>query len=610
MAFPRLLCFLAVNAFLICSPIYDFIVVGSGVGGGPLAARLAENGFSVVVVDSGHNVVNVNTTVPLYFGRAVDDPQIELNYTYHEYSPGAKFPRDDAWYPRARALGGSTVMNSVHNAMLNDIADTKQDFDHLAAIFNDSTWAYENMRKYFTRIEHNLYLSEPNPDHGFDGWLKTSLEPTFIINEPQFADQQLTDIVNTIATSGPALNDTNSAANVEAIGIGSPSYTIDENHNRSCVRDRLLDVQHSSKQGKGKLTFLPDTLATKVALCDPGDGGSPKAYGVEIAVGAALAVGSNFKGKQKLDTTLLTARHEVIVSAGVFQSPQLLMLSGIGDKNALQQHGINPVVHLPGVGTNLQDHDEVASIWSLKENYTLFDGCTFLYTSEDDPCLEYWATSGHANLYSFGPALFTTMSRTSGTPDSAQPDMLTYWVPAYFPGFFRGFAQRIADTHNALTGVVLKAHPSSRGVVQLTGGHPQDPLRIEKRHFEAPGGQDDIATMREAIRAAWALVASPNITMHVEARVFPDPQVESDEQIEDHILQNVFGHHACCTNPMGTDDDPNAVLDGNFKVRGVDSLRVVDISSWPTIPGFFVTTPTYMISEKAADIIAAAAEYK
>jgi choline dehydrogenase len=170
---------------------------------------------------------------------------------------------------------------------------------------------------------------------------------------------------------------------------------------------------------------------------------------------------------------------------------------------------------------------------------TLFDGCTFLSTFEEDPCLEFWATHRHENLYSFGPALFTTMTRTS--PGLVQPDMLTYWVPAYFPGFFRGFAQKIADTHNALTAIVLKAHPSSRGVVQLTGNHPQNPLRIEKRHFEAPGGEDDIATMREAIKTAWALVASPNITMHIEERVFPDPQVESDAQIEDHILQNVFG---------------------------------------------------------------------
>ncbi|KAJ7107788.1 hypothetical protein C8R44DRAFT_559909, partial [Mycena epipterygia] len=142
---------------------FDFVVVGAGVGGGPVASRLAENGFSVLVVDAGHNVVNVNTTIPFYYGRAVEDPQLELNYTYNEYSPGAKFPRNDAWYPRARGVGGSTV----HNALVNNVADTRRGFEHLADMFKDPTWSYDNMRNYFKLIEHNLYLNESNPDHGF-----------------------------------------------------------------------------------------------------------------------------------------------------------------------------------------------------------------------------------------------------------------------------------------------------------------------------------------------------------------------------------------------------------------------------------------------------------
>jgi choline dehydrogenase len=113
----------------------------------------------------------------------------------------------------------------------------------------------------------------------------------------------------------------NSAANVAAIGIGNPSYTIDENHNRSSVRDRLVHVKKSSH---GKLRFALDTLATKVLMCKTGPGGSPIAYGVEIAPGAALAVASNFKGKRHLKTKTVTVRHEVIISAGVFQSPQLV----------------------------------------------------------------------------------------------------------------------------------------------------------------------------------------------------------------------------------------------------------------------------------------------
>ncbi|KAJ6507740.1 alcohol oxidase [Mycena vitilis] len=573
----------------------DFVVVGSGAGGGPLAARLAERGFSVLVVDAGHDVVNVNTTIPFYLGRASEDPQLELNYTHTEFAPGAKFPRDGVWYPRARGLGGSTI----HNAMINDVGGTGQDFDNLATMFNDPTWSYKNMRKYFKRIEHNLYLNKSDPDHGFRGWLKTSLNPSSVLANPKFADPQLLDIVGTLAVSGgPPIDDLNSAANDAATGIANPSYTTDEHHNRSSVREHLVHVEKSSR---GKLRFAMDTLATKILLCEARAGGAPVAYGVEIAPGAALAVASNFRGKSPLKTEVVTVRHEVIISAGVFQSPQLLMLSGIGDRNQLLHHGIKPIVHLPGVGTNLQDHDEVSSIWTLKQNYSLYEGCTILYSPESDPCLKFWTESGHQNLYSFGAALFMMMFKS--VPALPAPDMLIYWVPGYFRGIFPGFPEELAGIHNGLSAVVLKTDTSSRGTVRLTGNHPQDPVRIEKRHFEAPGGQQDIAAIRNAITVARSIVEHPNISMHIEAQVFPDPEVD----IDDHILEHVFGHHACCTNPIGADDDPNAVLDGNFKVRGVENLRVVDMSSWPKVPGWFVTTPTYMISEKAADVISAAA---
>jgi choline dehydrogenase len=133
-------------------------------------------------------------------------------------------------------------------------------------------------------------------------------------------DPQLEDIINTLVTSGPAVDDINSVANNAAVGIGIPRYTIDEHHNRSSIRDHLLYV----KERHGKLHFALDTLATKVLLCENELEGSPTAYGVEIAPGAALAVASNFNGKHHLRTRTITVRHEVIISAGVFQSPQLV----------------------------------------------------------------------------------------------------------------------------------------------------------------------------------------------------------------------------------------------------------------------------------------------
>ncbi|KAF8882009.1 hypothetical protein BD779DRAFT_1408282, partial [Infundibulicybe gibba] len=135
-----------------------------------------------------------------------------------------------------------------------------------------------------------------------------------------------------------------------------------------------------------------DTLATKILLCED-EGGNPTAFGVEVAPGAALAVASNFKGKSTLTTRKITARREVI-------------LSGIGEANHLSQHGIEPIVNLPGVGNNLQgpncnaflrpsftpclDHDEISTIWRMKQNFSLYDGCTFLSDPKDDPCLQFW----------------------------------------------------------------------------------------------------------------------------------------------------------------------------------------------------------------------------
>ncbi|KAJ3788488.1 hypothetical protein GGU10DRAFT_262652 [Lentinula aff. detonsa] len=169
---------------------FDYVVIGAGAGGGPLASRLLLNPLSwthksatVLVVDAGHDVLNLNTTIPLYFIRAIEDLQTELNYTLDEYPPGFQFQKNDAWYPRARAVGGSTI----HNAMINIIAETKTDFDNLAAAFNDSTWSRDNMQNYFKRIEHNLYTLGLDPvNHGYGGWLSTNLNPDLTVLNPMF----------------------------------------------------------------------------------------------------------------------------------------------------------------------------------------------------------------------------------------------------------------------------------------------------------------------------------------------------------------------------------------------------------------------------------------
>ncbi|KAL0069216.1 hypothetical protein AAF712_003579 [Marasmius tenuissimus] len=597
---------------------YDFVVVGAGAGGGPVAARLAESGYSVLLLDSGHDAKNLNTTVPLYFIRAPEDPQIELNYTLSEYPPDFRVQNNDQWYPRARGIGGSTVrrdyslafqqkflriLPKIHNALINIIANTRPEFDGLARMFNDPAWSRDNMQDIFKRLEHNLYLGLPAiTEHGFDGWLKTSLNPVLDLLNPKYLDAQILGLAaGLVANALPPILDINSRAEDGAIGGTMISFTIDEHHTRSSVRERLVDVRDKNS---GRLTFMQDTLATKILLCN-GTDGVPTAYGVEYAANEALPVASNFRGKSDLKLATVKARREVIVSAGAFQTPQLLMLSGIGNATHLRENGIEPIVDLPGVGNNLQDHDEIAVIWQMKQNFSLFAGCTFGSDPEQDPCLKTWEEEGRANVYSFGPALevFTYKSR----PEYTYPDIMTYMLPGYFEGFVRGFPEKAASIHNAVTAVNLKARPSSRGTVRLTGGHPQDLLSINKQHFQSERGPQDVQDLREAIKHSRRIMSSLLIAPFVEREVFPGEQAQTNEEIENHVYEHIFGHHACCTSAMGTNEDVNAVLDGDFNVRGVKNLRVVDASSWPIVPGYFVTTPIYMMSEKAADVILKAA---
>ncbi|KAG6876710.1 hypothetical protein C0992_012048 [Termitomyces sp. T32_za158] len=387
--------------------------------------------------------------------------------------------------------------------MVNIISGTRQDFDGLATTFNDPTWSRDNMQMtYFTRIEKNLYLQPPIlfPDHGYDGWLKTSSLPLDIfVANPFFLDPQTAAVVTSQLdplVAGLPILDLNSLSADSASGFGIPSSTTDNQHLRSSVRDRLAAVLQS-QSGK-KLHQALDTLATKILLCNSSS--TVTAYGVQIAPGAALPIASTFNGKVPLNVQNVTARHEVIVSA---------------------------------------DHDEVAVNWLLKDNYTVFNGCTFLSDRAEDPCLAYWQDHNHENGYAFSGLINAVITKSSSSLPA--PDVLTYYSPVFFRGFFRGVPQEVAEIHNGLTAVVLKGRPSTRGTVKLTGSHPQDPLNIQKLHFQEAGGPTDVAAIREAIKRARDLVALPPIDLFVMEEVAPGPNVTTDDEIDNFVFNRIFG---------------------------------------------------------------------
>ncbi|CCO33756.1 hypothetical protein BN14_07842 [Rhizoctonia solani AG-1 IB] len=160
---------------------YDYIVVGAGAGGGPLAARLALNGYKVLLMDAGHDVFNVNTTVPVYLARSNEDPQMALDYEVQHYPSGQ--PQVKKWYPRAAAIGGSTV----HNALIH-LRNHDYDLDTLSTRFKDSSWSASNMRKYLSeKIERNQYIPSflgKALSYGYDGWLWTNFPPINLLLSP------------------------------------------------------------------------------------------------------------------------------------------------------------------------------------------------------------------------------------------------------------------------------------------------------------------------------------------------------------------------------------------------------------------------------------------
>ncbi|KAG8934202.1 hypothetical protein FRC00_012426 [Tulasnella sp. 408] len=220
------------------------IDTGAGAGGGPLASRLAAEGWRTLVIEAGKDHVTFNTTIPLYLIQATEDPEISLDYYVNHYPKGTKYGDVKTWYPRSQGLGGCTI----HNALINLIPH-KWDFEQLQNMFNDETWGWQNMAKYYSRVENNLWL--PNGlglpiGHGYRGWLSTQLHPTSLLTD--YPDQQLVDLVTAIRTGRePVVNeDYNDWRNDEAQGGSWITLTKQANGTRSSVRNRLMEVHNQN----------------------------------------------------------------------------------------------------------------------------------------------------------------------------------------------------------------------------------------------------------------------------------------------------------------------------------------------------------------------------
>lgn len=600
---------------------YDFVIVGSGAGGGPLAANLALAGHTVLVVEAGDDHDCPYYEVPIMQAYASEDPDLAWNFYVHHYDDEGTARRDPKYvdgeggvlYPRGSTLGGSTAVSAMVTIYPHD-----DDWQRLAELTGDDSWGPERMRELFTRMERwRGKDAEPLPGdtpadrdrkarHGRDGWLGTTrADPSIGGREPLFLDvigamEETSRARYGIGEEISLPRDPNAADTTAAYqGMTFVPVAVSDGA-RNGSRERLLDAQRRSD---GRLTLGLNQLATRVVIEDG------RAVGVEVLdqSRAYAAVPEAARGEEGEDrgTRVVRARREVILAGGAFNTPQLLKLSGIGPAQELAEHGIDVVADLPGVGENLHDRYEVSLVWHLDRDYPLFDGSPLDIPEEgrSDDLWQEWQQD-RFGPYSTNGSLAAVIARSSVAGED--PDLIVFSLPIDFHGYYPGYAKDAVANHHSLSMLVLKGHTTNRaGSVRLASADPTAVPDIRFHYFEEGGDgfERDLAGVVDGIELARDIVT--RVTGAGLTEVIPGGDVADREGLADFARDQAWGHHACGTAKIGADDDPMAVLDGDFRVRGVDGLRVVDASVFPDIPGFFIASAVYLVGERASDVLLA-----
>ena len=629
---------------------YDYVVVGSGAGGGPLAANLARAGFSVLLLEAGGDPCSEEGDegrflyeVPVFHGHSTEYAACSWDYfvrhftkeEYQERDWKAKTVVDGrhmVWYPRAGALGGCTA----HNAMIM-VAPQDSDWNHIAEATGDDSWRAEKMRPYFARLEACRYAPRPGTlkgfisglvsffarlffgqkdgghGHGFDGWLPTSgVDPRLLL--PLIKDEEIGLLVlNTVKAAlrehvgDPLLNlevhlDPNDGRNASREGLVFAPLTVDKGK-RVGPREYLLSVE---KDPACRLTIRKRAFVTRVLF------EGKRAVGVEYidkghvyrADPAAKALTPDPASLPR-ERVRVKAEGEVILAGGAFNTPQLLMLSGVGPRQEIERFGIPLVAELPGVGENLQDRYEIGVVSQYEKDFALLGGGTFAPPGKGDKgrdeLFDEWAKKG-AGIYATNGALVALTKRSR--KDLEDPDLFIFGLPANFRGYYQGYSKELERLHNKFSWIILKARTSNTGSVKLSSANPWDTPLINFRNFGDGERADDpdleaLVTAVGFVRDMNARLARLGVNATEE---LPGPDKQGDA-LRDFIRVEAWGHHASCTCKIGGDDDETAVLDSRFRVRGTEGLRVVDASVFPKIPGYFIVSAIYMISEKASDVI-------
>jgi choline dehydrogenase-like flavoprotein len=484
------------------------------------------------------------------------------------------------------------------------------DWDDIADLTGDASWKAPRMEKHYRRIEacrhrplqRALALFGYNPTgHGWSGWLPVerpvprtaALDAALLVTIAECILGELTGSREPIAGFQRFLGrqgDPNDRRSVAEPGILYVPLST-ERHARRGVRERLETTRNRFPE---RLHIELDALAARVIIDDHG-----RASGVEYLKGERLYRAAANPSAAQGELRQAHAIQEVILAGGAFNTPQLLMLSGVGATDDLAAAGVTPRVNLPGVGRNLQDRYEIGVVNRMRDGWRSLEGAKF---APGDPLYDAWATLRDGMYISNGAAVaFSAVSR----PGLPAADLFAMGLLAKFGGYYPGYSREITAHTDYLTWAILKAHTANRaGVVALRSADPRDPPRVNFNYFDATDdpARADLNAVVEAIRSVRRLTQPLKASGLIAEEEQPGPAVTSDEALAEYVTANAWGHHACGTCAIGP-ADRGGVLGPDFKVHGVRGLRVVDASVFPNIPGFFIASAIYVVAEKAADVI-------
>jgi len=522
---------------------YDYIVIGGGSAGCVLANRLTENGqFNVALFEAGKPSNIWKVKMPLAILYTMHDPKYNWKY-YSEPEP--YLHNRKLFCPRGKMIGGC----SAHNGMVY-VRGNPNDYERWAS-YGLKDWSYEKVLPYFKKIE--TWSEGKNEYRGDNGLLP--------VNQSKNKNPLFKAFIDSATEAGYEANTDMNGKKQE--GFGMYDVTIDKGE-RASVSKHYLNPATNRKN----LTIFTDSYVEKIIF----DG--KKAIGVEVKI------------KDKIQK--IFANKEVILSGGSINSPQLLLLSGVGPADHLKEKGIEVTHNLQGVGRNLQDHLETYIQQECKTSDTLYSYVNKFnmlrigvqwFLNKSGPCSTSFLEAGG----------FAKSSR-----EREYPNIQFH----FFPSFVINHGLVEPDRH----GFQLHAspnHPKSRGSVTLNTSNPYDYPKILFNYLEH---EDDLKQTIEAISIARNILGQNSMKPFAGKETGPGSDIQTYELYEDYIRSKAeTAYHPSCTLKMGIDD--MAVVDEKLKVRGIENLRVVDASVMPEITSGNLNAPTLMIAERASEFI-------